>query len=401
MVAVRSKPSLQQKLELLGTAASFDLSCACGSRGGPARRESSRTRGVDGRWIYPAALPDGTRVPMLKVLQHSGCERGCTYCAERHGGRRETPLGFTPEELARLFLELVQQRRVFGLFLSSAIRGGAVATMDRMLATAELLRRRRQYRGYLHLKIVPGATPDQVERAMTLATRVSINLEAPTAAHLARVAPSKHYDQQILAPMRQVARAQASGQFRRSGQTTQLVVGASDESDRAIASAASWLYRDLKLARVYYSAFQPVPGTPLGERAPAPFLREHRLYQVDFLLRRYGFHFEELCFDAHGALSPTVDPKTAWAQAHPERFPLEVNTAALEELMRVPGIGPLAARRLLELRGQGRLRSLEALRAARASWRLAAPYLLLDGRRARAEQLGLFGADQLASGSSR
>jgi predicted DNA-binding helix-hairpin-helix protein len=327
---------------------------------------------------------------MLKILQQGGCDRGCAYCAERCGGEGRTAVSFAPGELARLFIELFQQRLVFGLFLSSAIRGGAVATMDRMLATAEILRARLQYRGYLHLKLVPGAAPDQVERAMALATRVSVNMEAPTAVHLAQVAPSKHFEGQILAPMRQVARATTEGRFRRAGQTTQLVVGATDESDQDIARAASWLYDDLRLARVYYSGFQPVAGTPLAGRAPTPFLREHRLYQVDFLLRRYGFEFEEISFDDRGALSLEADPKTVWARAHPERFPLEVNTAAPEELMRVPGIGPGAAQRLVELRREGRIRSLEALRAARGAWRVAAPYLLLDGRRARAMQLDLF-----------
>jgi len=374
----RSSPTLEDKLLRLGERASFDLSCACGDPTG-------RVRGTGGQWIYPAALPSGQRVPMLKVLLQSGCERSCAYCAERCGGETRD-VSFAPDELARIFTELFEQRRVFGLFLSSAIRGGAVPTMDRLLATAEILRRRR-YRGYLHLKILPGSAPDQVERAMALATRVSVNLEAPSARHLQQVAPSKRFAQ-LLAPMRQVARAQAEGKFRRAGQTTQLVVGATDESDAQIVHAASWLYEELSLARVYYSGFQPVPGTPLADRAPAPFLREHRLYQADFLLRRYGFSYDEIPFD-DGRLSTEADPKTLWARAHPERFPLEVNNATVEELLRVPGIGPKSATRLCELRRQGRIRSLDALRACRASWRIAAPYLLLDGRRTAGVQLEL------------
>lgn len=369
---LRSSPSLEDKLLHLGGRAGFDLSCACGDSTG-------RVQGVSGQWIYPAALPSGQRVPMLKVLLQSGCERGCAYCAERAGGDRRD-VAFAPEELARLFIDLFRQRRVFGLFLSSAIRGGAVRTMDRLLATAEILRRRMRYRGYLHLKILPGCGADQVQRAMAVATRVSVNLEAPTAEHLQQVAPSKPFAR-LIEPMRQVARAQAEGTFRRAGQTTQLVVGAADESDAQIVHAASWLYGELHLARVYYSGFQPVPGTPLAHRAPAPFLREHRLYQADFLLRRYGFAFDEIPFDG-GRLSTEADPKTLWARAHPERFPLEVNSATRDELLRVPGIGPQSAKRLCELRRVGRIRSLDALRACRASWRIAAPYLLLDGRRA-------------------
>lgn len=369
--ALRVAPTLDQKLERLGSAAAFDLSCACGE--GP-----SRQRSVDGRWIYPAALPSGQRVPMLKVLQQAGCERGCDYCAQRRGGVGQDGLALAPEELAGTFDELHRRERVFGLFLSSAIRGGAVRSMDRMLATAELLRRRHRFRGYLHLKVLPGAEPAQVERAMALATRVSVNLELPTAEHLARLAPGKPLREQILAPMKQIARAEAEGRYRRSGQTTQLVVGASDETDRQIARAADWLYRRLRLRRVYYSGFQPVAGTPLEGRPPAPYLREHRLYQLDFLLRRYGFALDEIPFDDDGALERDVDPKTA--RRHPERFPLEVNRAEIEELVRVPGIGPRSAESLVRMRREAPIRGLDALRAAGASWRIAASYLLLDGR---------------------
>ena len=318
-------------------------------------------------------------MPMLKVLQASGCERSCVYCAERCGGRGRA-VSLAPDQLASAFVDLHSSGRVFGLFLSSAIRGGAAATMDRMLGTAELLRKRHAYRGYIHLKMIPGSRPDQIERAMALATRVSVNMEAPTATHLARIAPGKKWNEQILAPMRQVASAIERGQFARAGQTTQLVVGAAGEADRDIMGAAAWGYRDLKLARVYYSAMQPIPGTPVAERAPIPFEREHRLYQVDFLLRSYGFSLDEICFDEDGALPLHADPKTLWAEKHPERFPVEINKARLQELVRVPGIGPRSAKRLVEMRRQQCLRDVEALRAAGASWRVASPFVLLDGR---------------------
>jgi predicted DNA-binding helix-hairpin-helix protein len=328
---------------------------------------------------------------MLKVLQQGGCERGCTYCAQRHGGQGHDALCFSPDDLARLFDDLHRRGQVFGLFLSSAIRGGAVLTMDRMLATAEILRGRYRYRGYLHLKILPGCAPDQVEQAMRLATRVSVNMEVPGAEHLRRVAPRKSFDEHILAPMRQVARAQAEGRYRRSGQTTQLVVGAAEETDQEIGDATQWLYDRLRLARVYYSGFQPVEGTPLADRSPAPFMREHRLYQMDFLLRRYGFKVEEIPFSDEGHLSLDTDPKTLWARLNPDRFPVEVNTAPAEVLVRVPGIGPLSSRRIVEMRRQARIRSLDALRTAGASWRIAAPYVLVDGRVPTiARQLDLF-----------
>ncbi|MBN2577253.1 MAG: hypothetical protein JXP73_22010 [Deltaproteobacteria bacterium] len=369
---VGSGASLGVTLAALTQAARHDLSCACGP-------SQHRQRGSDGLWIYPAALPSGRRAPMLKVLQASGCERNCAYCAERCGGQGRA-LCLVPEALASAFLDLHRAGHVAGLFLSSAIQGGAVATMDRMLATAELLRRRHAFRGYIHLKLIPGCQPAQIERAMALATRVSVNMEAPTAAHLARIAPGKDFQAHILSPMRQVADAVAAGHFARGGQTTQLVVGAAGETDREIATAAADGYREMGLARVYYSAMQPVPGTPLAERAATPFLREHRLYQVDFLLRGYGFSLDEIHFDEAGRLPLATDPKTLWAERHPERFPLEINRARPDELLRVPGIGPRSAERLLAMRRRQRLRDIGALRAAGASWKAAAPYLLLDGK---------------------
>lgn len=261
--------------------------------------------------------------------------------------------------------------------------------MDRMLATCEILRRRYRYRGYLHLKIIPGSRTDQVAQAMALATRVSVNMEAPTAVHLARIAPEKRLDDQILAPMRQVARAQADGSFNRAGQTTQFVVGAAGETDKDITTATAWLYSEIRLARVYYSALQAAPRTPLAHAPPVPFLREHRLYQADFLLRSYGFSLEEISFDDRGFLPLDADPKTVWARCHPERFPVEVNTACEAELVRVPGIGPVSAKRLVAMRQKERLRDTGALRAARASWRVASPFVLLDGKRVPT-QLSLF-----------
>jgi predicted DNA-binding helix-hairpin-helix protein len=381
MPLLRAAPSLETRLATLTQAARHDLSCACGP-------SEPRRRGADGLWIYPAALPSGRRVPMLKILQASGCERACLYCTERLGGQSRS-VTLSPDELARAFVELHEQRGAFGLFLSSAIQGGAVATMDRMLATAELLRNRYRFRGYVHLKIIPGSSPDQVERAMALATRLSVNMEAPTAAHLRRIAPGKRFEEQILGPMRQIARAEANGVFARSGQTTQLVVGAAGESDRDIAQAADGMYRELRLARVYYSAFQPAAGTALADRPPVPFLREHRLYQVDFLLRRYGFALHEVVFDDRGALPLDLDPKSVWARRHPERFPVEINTAPTSELLRVPGVGPKSARRIADSRREGRLRTVEALGALGVSWRIAAPFVLLDGKPA-IRQMSLF-----------
>ena len=192
---LRVAPSVETSLAALTHAARHDLSCSCGA-------DQNRQRGTSGLWIYPASLPSGKRVPMLKVLQASGCERSCIYCVERCGGSGQA-MSLAPEHLANAFADLHRSRRVVGLFLSSAIRGGAVATMDRMLATAELLRLRHAFRGYIHLKLIPGSRPDQIDRAMALATRVSMNMEAPSASHLASIAPGKKFASQIVAPMRQ------------------------------------------------------------------------------------------------------------------------------------------------------------------------------------------------------
>ncbi len=385
MSLVRVAPSVESKLAVLAQAARHDLACACG-------QGQTRKRGTDGLWIYPAALPSGERVPLLKVLQASGCERGCLYCAERLGGQ-SAPVSLLPDDLARVFFELYQRRKVLGLFLSSAIQKGSIATMDQMLATADILRKQYRFRGYIHLKIIPGSSPNQVEKAMALATRVSVNLEAPSAMHLQRIAPHKQFHRELIAPMRQVAQSVANGRFARSGQTSQLVVGAAGESDRQIMTTANWLYKSLSLARVYYSSLQPVSGTGFQLSRPVSFLREHRLYQVDFLLRSYGFQLEEIQFDQEGALAIGLDPKSAWAQKHPECFPMEINTASEGELLRIPGIGPKSARRIVRQRSKERFRSIESLGALGISWRVAAPFVLVDGRpgiKKQMRQMSLF-----------
>jgi len=376
-------PEFEKKLELLGGRARFDLSCACGAPTGRVRSDLDR-------WVYPAVLPGGRSANLLKVLLTNLCERNCRYCENRAGrdGRRAA---FGPEELASRFMDMHRGGLVMGLFLSSALAGGGVRTMDRMIATAEVLRRKHGYRGYLHLKILPGAQEAQVEQAGRLATRVSINLEVPSRRYLPVIAPDKQPDE-IAGPLGFIRRYRLDGprSWAPSGFTTQFMVGAAEETDRDILATTQALY-GMKASRVYYSAFQPVLGTPLEHAPSCPLWREHRLYQSDFLIRKYGFHVDELVFDCGGNLDESVDPKTAWARRHPERFPMEVNDAPPELLMRVPGIGPASARRITVLRRQAKIRSLEHLRAAGALAGRAAPYLLLDGRAAaRPRQLDLF-----------
>jgi len=371
-----------QKIRTLSQSAQYDLACACGGTG--------RVRGIDDRWVYPAALPDGESIFLLKVLLSNACANDCRYCINRSSQafRRTT---FSAEELAGLFVRLWESGRVGGLFLSSGVVGGSDRTMEQMIKTVEILRLKHRYRGYVHLKILPGAGYSLVERAVQLATRVSVNLEAPNGERLNRIATGKDFGKDLLLRM-QWAReliANRSGRGSKS-QTTQFVVGAADETDREILDQTDRLYRDMDLARVYFSAFQPIPGTPLEDRSPASPLREHRLYQADFLLRKYEFRFAELVFDRGGNLSETADPKTIWAWNHPEFFPLEINRASRAQLLRVPGIGPASARKIVSERISNRFHNLEELRGMGVWTRRAAPFLLINGRRRGFSQLDLF-----------
>jgi predicted DNA-binding helix-hairpin-helix protein len=365
---------IEKKLEALGESAQYDLCNACGS--------ATRTRDDLGRWIYPAALPDGQRVRVLKVLMTNVCERNCHYCAVR-AGRDQPRTSFEPEELARAFDRMRRADLVDGVFLSSGMCGSVDRTMDKMIACVEMIRAGFSFSGYIHLKLLPGASEAHIERALQLAHRVSVNLEAPSAERLSVIAPHKDYFEELARPMRVAKHLidASGGRLAPAGQTTQFVVGAAGEPDREILSATDRLYRELDLRRAYYSAFQPVPGTPLEDREPTPAWREHRLYQADWLLRFYGFGFDDLVFDVEGNLPRKADPKMLYAQAHPELFPVEVNRASRQALLRVPGLGPRSVERILRWRRRGTMRRLEDLSKAGAVAVRAAPYVLLDGKR--------------------
>jgi putative DNA modification/repair radical SAM protein len=363
-----------QKLEALGESAQYDLCNACGS--------ATRARDDLGRWIYPAALPDGKRVRVLKVLMTNVCQKNCYYCSVR--ASRDVPrTSFAPEELARAFERMHRADLVDGIFLSSGMCDGTDRTMDAMIACVELIRTQYQFSGYIHLKLLPGASEAHIERALQLAHRVSVNLEAPNADRLAAIAPRKDFEHELARPMHIAKRLidASGGRLAPAGQTTQFVIGAAGEPDREILDTTARLYHEIDLRRAYFSAFQPVPGTPLDGLEPTPAWREHRLYQADWLLRFYGFSFQDLIFDADGNLSRRADPKMIYAQAHPELFPVEVNHASREELLRVPGIGPRSVARILQWRRQGTLRGLVDLKKSGAVSERAASFILLDGTR--------------------
>jgi predicted DNA-binding helix-hairpin-helix protein len=360
------------KLQTLAGAAQFD-SCGCGSTG-PVMSSPLR-------FIYHAARPGGGSMPLFKVLLTNVCVNDCAYCVNQVG-RDINRCSYRPEELARLFVELRSRRLAQGLFLSSGIGADAARTQELMVNTAEILRQRYRFSGYIHLKVLPGAPFDCIEAGCRLATRVSINMEAPTAQHLARLSRKKDLHHGILERMKWVKQFIARNEtLVPSGQTTQLVVGAAGETDRDILGATGALYRDMSLRRVYYSAFHPVSRSPLEGRAPTPPRREHRLYQADWLLRVYSFSPAdvELALDRDGSLPLGRDPKLAIARRQPWLFPVDVNRASYQELLHVPGIGPVSAGRIVETRRDHSIDSIQQLTKMRVSTGRAVPFIWFKG----------------------
>ncbi len=340
----------------------------------------------DAVFVHPAVLPNGQRIKLLKTLLTSSCERDCFYCPFRAGRdfRRAT---FKPEEFARLFVNLTRRGITEGVFLSSGMVGGGIRTQDKLIDTAEIMRHKLGFRGYIHLKIMPGAERAQVERAMQLADRVSINLEAPNHARLAKLAPHKQFTGELLQPLKwmdEIRRTQPAYKGwngRWPSSVTQFVAGGSGESDLELLTTTAYLYRQLRLRRAYYSAFNPISDTPLENQAPTPPIREHRLYQASFLLRDYGFDLEELPFEPDGKLPVQTDPKLAWARQNIAESPIEINRADRQVLMRVPGIGAKGAEAILQARRQNKIRDISALRKLGILAERASPFLLFDGRR--------------------
>ena len=342
--------------------------------------------GLDNVRISRAVLSDGSTIRLLKTLLSSYCDNQCAYCPFRRG-RDFRRAAFTPEEFARLFVSLYQAGIVEGIFLSSGIDQRAVRAQDQLLDTAEILRKKYHYRGYLHLKILPGAEREQVYRAMCVADRLSVNLEAPTRRTLQTLAPQKRFQQELIAPllwMEEIRRQHPphhAWQGRWPSSTTQYVVGPAGESDLELLSTTHYLQQEAGLSRPYFSRFTPVLETPLEEQPPTPPAREHRLYQASFLLRDYGFQVEELPFADRGNLPANLDPKTAWAKVHLAHNPVEINTADRSLLLRVPGLGPVSTEKIISARRQTKLSSLSQLKALGIHPDRCRDYIILDGKR--------------------
>ena len=321
--------------------------------------------------------------PVLKSMMTTACERNCHYCVFRAGRAKTKRVTFSPDEMAGAFDTLQRANKVDGLFLSSGIIKGSVTTQDKILDTADIIRRKQRYRGYIHLKIMPGIEYDQLYRAMQLADRVSVNLEAPNSEILQRLAPKKVFVEELLQMLQWAQQIRRDHPHERlASSVTQFVVGAVGDTDLELLSMSDKLYAQAGLARVYYSAFGPVPGTPFENLPATEAIREFRLYQSSFLLRDYQWDVEELPFLQSGNLRTDVDPKQAWADEHLVHAPIELMRAEREQLLRIPGVGPKGADNILRARRLGSLRELSHLKriGIRNAGKLS-KYVLLDGRR--------------------
>ena len=387
---------LMQKLQILADSAKYDVSCSSSgsSRAANGRMGNGHMAGICHSWSA-----DGRCVSLLKVLFSNKCVYNCEYCVNRR--TNDFPrASFEPDELARLTVEFYRRNYIEGLFLSSAVEVSPDYTAERILKCLELLRYEYGFSGYIHAKIIPGVSPEILHRIGLVADRLSVNIEMPTSKSLAAFAPQKN-PKQIFAPMRQITNTlietnslkgpgtmfkgqnlndsanylgpagltdgadaalpalaergsagRKRGSFAAAGQTTQMIIGAGGESDACILATSENLYKTFKMKRVYYSAYIPVVDSPiLPDKSTAPPLkREHRIYQADWLLRFYGFTVKELFRSGGENLDPDLDPKVTWALRNLDQFPVEVNRASYDQLMRIPGIGHTSAMRIIRQR---------------------------------------------------
>jgi predicted DNA-binding helix-hairpin-helix protein len=376
MASVTKSPDTIEKLRVLSHDSQYDLACSCATRD-----DEHRKRSKDDKWIYPVNFENGGRTFLFKTLLSNKCVNNCKYCPLRVGGDAAR-CSLDPGELAKTFLSYYRERRVSGLFLTSGVGDNPDGTMERINRSALILRR-SGFRGYIHLKVIPGASDAAIRHSLSLATAVSINIESAGEESFRRLSTTKNYLNDIVRPIRLISRLTARGSaFQGVKQTTQFVVGASTETDEEIVNTTGKLYGELGLSRVYFSAYQRGAGTPdlPGESSPYTnkdlLAREHRLYQADWLMRKYGFRSDEIPFEKGGALSLSTDPKEMWAKKHPEFFPLDINSAAKAELLRVPGLGHVAVEKILSLRTSGKkLRSLDDLGKTTRILRKAGEYL--------------------------
>ena len=392
---------LIDKLTILADAAKYDVSCA--SSGAPKRSSKGRSGlgATNGMGICHSFTPDGRCVALLKILLTNFCLYDCQYCINRRSS--DVPRArFSPEEVVTLTLDFYKRNCISGLFLSSGIIRSSDYTMEQLIRVAKLLREEHQFRGYIHLKTIPDAAPELIAEAGLYADRLSVNIELPTETSLIRLAPEKNVGSihqamhSIHQGEREAQEERRAPRFAPAGQSTQMIVGADATDDSTILHTAQSLYGDFRLKRVYYSAFSPIPQSPKSVPFEAPpLLREHRLYQADFLMRGYGFKATEL-LDGPGNLALDIDPKLAWALNNRQHFPVDLNRADVTLIARIPGIGVLSAQRLVALRRQKRIR-FEDVGRLRCVLEKAKPFIVTqDYRPAQATRESLVLRQQLS-----
>ena len=384
-----NRKTLDQKLAILSDAAKYDASCASS---GSSKRDSRNGTGLgsnEGSGICHAYAPDGRCISLLKILMTNFCIYDCSYCINRVSSNVERAR-FSVDEVVKLTIEFYRRNYIEGLFLSSGVIRSPDDTMADMVRIARKLREEENFRGYIHLKTIPDAAPELIEQAGLLADRLSINVELPTDAAVQHYAPEKKPDQ-IRKAMADVRLRKEAGKersfsgkrpprFAPGGQSTQMIIGADGSNDAAVLGQSTRLYSSYKLKRVYYSAFSPIPDS--SAKLPLvrpPLEREHRLYQADWLLRFYDFQLDEITsVTTDGNLDLEVDPKLAWALAHRAAFPVDVNRASREMLLRVPGFGVKTVQRILGTRRHRTVRYEDLLRMG-ASMKKARAFITAGG----------------------
>jgi predicted DNA-binding helix-hairpin-helix protein len=384
---LQTLPDTMTKLALLGDASAYE---PVGDQPQQERRRVPYQSHSLEDCITHVSTPTGKR-KILKAMVTTACQMNCHYCPFRAGRSHMKRLTFTPDELASGLDTLQQAGKVEGMFLSSGIIKGSVTTQDKIIDTADIVRNRYQYQGYLHLKVMPGIEYGQLYRLMQLADRVSVNLEGPTQERLDALAPKKDFQRELLSMLQLAEQIRRTHPYEKLASTvTQFVVGAVGDTDLELLSLSNRLYRQYGLTRAYYSGFSPVIQTPFENVPATDPLREHRLYQASFLLRNYGWKVEDLPFLTDGNMELALDPKRAWAERYLREAPIEIMTARRDQLLRLPGIGPVSVNVILKARRQGKLTTLTDLQklGIRAPQQ-ASPYILLSGQRPLA-QLSLF-----------
>ena len=377
---------LSEKLRILSDAAKYDASC---SSSGSARKN---TRGGIGSGakagICHTFSADGRCISLLKILMTNFCIYDCQYCINRVSNDLERA-AFTPQEIADLTIEFYKRNYIEGLFLSSAVVKSPDHTAELMIEALSILRYTYRFNGYIHAKAIPGASKELIEKIGFLADRVSVNIELPSSNSLKTFAPQKTKEN-ILMPMKQIkssivqskqeiALYKNAPSFAPAGQSTQMIIGASPESDKTILTLSQNLYDKFALKRVFFSAYVPLGKNPMLPTTAPPLLREHRLYQADWLLRFYGFRAEELLSDSNPNFSTLVDPKCEWALRHPDLFPVEINSAPYQMILRVPGIGVRSALKIVKARRYTHL-TFADLKKMRVSMKKAAYFITASGK---------------------